>query len=120
MYWGAFVQPILERKSDKYCSTYSECLYVALVTQHAKRVRRIANWGLARSNVFFYIILYMCNACQTIDVMRIKFTYVFVLDRNFEILILVKPGRDRSVTTAKVSSTNQLEPGSNLIRSLYF
>ena len=55
-----------------------------------------------------------------IDVLHIKFTYAFVLDRNFEILILVKPGRDRSVTTAKVSSTNQHEPGSDLIRSLYF
>jgi len=51
--------------------------------------------------------------------MHIKFTYVFVLDRNFEILILVKAGRDPSVTTAKVSSTNQLEPSSDLIRSLY-
>ena len=55
-----------------------------------------------------------------IDVLNIKFTYAFVLDKNLEILILVKPGRDRSVTTAKVSSTNQLEPGSDLIRSLYF
>ena len=61
-----------------------------------------------------HIILYI------IIVMHIKFTYVFVLDRNFEILILVKPGRDRSVTTAKVSSANQLEPGNDLIRSLYF
>jgi len=51
--------------------------------------------------------------------MHIKFTYVFVLYRNFEILILVKPGRDRSVTTAKVSNTNQLEHGSDLITSLY-
>ena len=42
------------------------------------------------------------------------------LDRKFEILILVKPERDRPVTTAKVSSTNQLEPGSDLIRSLDF
>ena len=41
-----------------------------------------------------------------IDVLHVKFTYAFVLDRNFEILILVKLGRDRSVTTAKVSSTN--------------
>jgi len=40
-------------------------------------------------------------------VVHIKFTYVSVLDRSFEILILVKPGRDRSVTTAKVSCTNQ-------------
>jgi len=55
-----------------------------------------------------------------VHVMHIKFTYVFVLDRNFEILILLKPGRDRSVTTAKLSSTNQLERGSDLIRSLYF
>ena len=53
-------------------------------------------------------------------VMHVKFTYVFVLGRNYEILILVKPGRDRSVTTATVSSTNQLEPGSHLIGSLYF
>jgi len=51
--------------------------------------------------------------------MHVKFTYVFLLDRNFEILIFVKPGRDRSVTTATVSSTNQVEPGSHLIRSLY-
>jgi len=48
----------------------------------------------------------LCNAYQMINLMRNKFTYVIVLDRNFEILILVKPGRDLSVTTAKVSSTN--------------
>jgi len=54
-----------------------------------------------------------------ICVMHVKFIYVFVLDRNFEILIL-NPRRDRSVTTAKVSSTNQLETGIDLIRSLYF
>ena len=41
-----------------------------------------------------------------IDVLQIKFTHTFVLGRNFEILILVKPGTDRSVTTAKVSSTH--------------
>jgi len=55
-----------------------------------------------------------------IDVLHIIFTYTFVLERNFEILILVKPGRDRSVTTAKVSSTNWLETGSDVIQSLYF
>ena len=55
-----------------------------------------------------------------IDLLHIKYAYAFVLDRNFEILILVKPGRDRSVTTATVSSTNQLQPGSDFIRSLYF
>jgi len=51
--------------------------------------------------------------------MHVKFTYVFVLDSNFEILNNLNPGRDLSVTTAKVNSTNQLEPGSDLIRSLY-
>ena len=60
------------------------------------------------------------KSCNGRYVMYIKFTYVFLLHRNFEILILVKPGRDRSVTTAKVSSTNQLQPGSDFIRSLYF
>jgi len=53
-----------------------------------------------------------------IDKMHIKFIYVFVLDRKFEILILVKPGIDRSFTTAKVRRTNHIEPGSDLIRSL--
>jgi len=51
-----------------------------------------------------------------IDVMRIKFTYAFVLDRNFGILIIVKPGRDRSVTTATAKNANELEPGRDLIR----
>jgi len=72
------------------------------------------------ANCPFSIVMNACNAYQMIDVLHIKFTYIFVLDRNFETLILVKPGRDRSVTTAKVSSTNQLEPSSHLITSLYF
>ena len=52
--------------------------------------------------------------------MHVRFTFVFAFDRNFEILILRNPGTDRLVTTARVSWTNQLEPGSDLIRSLYF
>ena len=46
-----------------------------------------------------------------IDVLHIKFTYAFVLDRNFEILILVNSGRDRSVTTAKSAVLTSLNPG---------
>jgi len=46
--------------------------------------------------------------------------FVFEFDRNFEILILWNSGRDCRVTTATVSSSNQLEPGSDLIRALYF
>jgi hypothetical protein len=46
--------------------------------------------------------------------------FVFEFDRNFEILILWNSGRDCRVTTAIVSSSNQLEPGSDLIRALYF
>jgi len=52
--------------------------------------------------------------------MHVKFTYVFVLDRNFEILILWIQEEIVQSQPLKVSSTNLLEPGSDLIRSLYF
>jgi hypothetical protein len=39
-------------------------------------------------------------------VMHVKFTHNIVLGRNLEILLLLKPGRDRSVTAAKVSNTS--------------
>ena len=51
-----------------------------------------------------------CNACYI----------CFCIDRNFEILILWNTGRDCRVTTATVSSSNWLEPGSDLTRALYF
>jgi len=35
---------------------YSECVSVALVIQHAMRMRHIVILGLPRSKVFFYII----------------------------------------------------------------
>jgi hypothetical protein len=43
----------------------------------------------------------------------------FVFDRNLEIQRLWNSGRDLLVTTATVSSTNQLESGSDLNISLY-
>jgi hypothetical protein len=52
--------------------------------------------------------------------MHVTFSFVFAFDRNFKILILWNSRRDRLVITANVSSTNQLEPGSDLNRSLYF
>jgi len=53
------------------------------------------------------------------SVMHVSFTYVFLLYRNFETLILEFRKR-LSVTTAEVSNTNQPEPSSDLVRSLYF
>jgi hypothetical protein len=38
--------------------------------------------------------------------MHVKFTLKIVLGRNLEILLLLNPGRDRSVTAAKVSNTS--------------
>jgi len=38
------------------CITYSECMSVALVIQHAKRMRRIVACGLSGSTVFFHTI----------------------------------------------------------------
>jgi hypothetical protein len=36
--------------------TYSECVFVALVTQHAVRMRHTVIFGLSGSTIFFHII----------------------------------------------------------------
>ena len=38
-----------------YCTTYCELIYVAIVNQHAMRMRHIVTYGLPRSTIFFYI-----------------------------------------------------------------
>jgi len=40
------------------------------------------------------------------NVMHVKFTHDILLGRSIKILLLLKPGRDRSVTVAKVSNTS--------------
>ena len=51
-----------ERSSNHCCSgkairvTYSECVFVALVIQHAMRMRYIVNFGLSGFTKFFHII----------------------------------------------------------------
>jgi hypothetical protein len=40
----------------KQCVTYSECLPVALGTQHGMRMRRIVIYALSGSTIFFHII----------------------------------------------------------------
>ena len=68
--------------------------------------------------IFAFLVFVVSTAY--ICVTRVSFTFVFLFNRNFEILILRNPGRDRLVIAATVSSSNQLEPGSDLIRALYF
>ena len=52
---GRFVQPLLPWKSNKY--TYSECVCVcvALVVQHAMRVRHMVICSLSGNTIFFHI-----------------------------------------------------------------
>jgi len=54
---------ITETSSRNHCChgktisvTYSECVSVALVTQHAMRMRRIVICGPSGSTIFFHII----------------------------------------------------------------
>ena len=56
-------QCTLQRVRVIYCCsgkakriTYSECVSVVLVIQHAKRMRHIVTCSLPRSTVFFHII----------------------------------------------------------------
>jgi len=53
----------MEALSRKYCCrgkavsvTYSQCVSVALVIQHAKRMLHIASCSLSGSTTFFHII----------------------------------------------------------------
>jgi hypothetical protein len=53
----------IERRSRNHCFrgkaisiTYSECVSVALLIQHAERMRRIVICDMSGSTVFFHII----------------------------------------------------------------
>jgi hypothetical protein len=53
----------IEARSRNHCClgkaisvTYSECVFITLVIQHAMRVRRIVIFGLSVSTIFSHII----------------------------------------------------------------
>jgi hypothetical protein len=58
----AYKRSIEASSCNDFCSgkaisiAYTECVSVALVIQHAKRMRRIVICGLSRCAVLFYII----------------------------------------------------------------
>jgi hypothetical protein len=54
VHWGTFMQPLLQWKSV----TYSKFVFVALVIQHAKRMRHIVICVLLGSTIFSHVISY--------------------------------------------------------------
>ena len=54
-YSGAFLQPLLQWKSNEY-HTQTVCVFVALGIQHATRMLHIVICGLSRSTKFVHII----------------------------------------------------------------
>jgi hypothetical protein len=47
---------MLQLKKKAISTTYSECIFVALIIQHAMRMRHVVICGLSGSTLFFYII----------------------------------------------------------------
>jgi len=54
-----------------------------------------------------YIVVLTEIFMNKVNIMHIKFTRGFILGRNLGILLLSYPGRDQSVTAAKVNNTYQ-------------
>ena len=54
-YWGAFVQPLLQYKSNNYY-IFRDFVFVALGIQYAMRMRRIFICDLPGCTKFFHII----------------------------------------------------------------
>jgi hypothetical protein len=54
-HWGAFVQPLLQWKSNVYYTTWV-CVFVATGIQHAMLMRHIVICGMTPSTIIFHII----------------------------------------------------------------
>ena len=64
-HWGAFLRPLLQWKRNTYCVFWVRvrvwcvcvclCVFVALVIQHAIRMRHVVICGLSVSTIFFQL-----------------------------------------------------------------
>ena len=87
---GAFVQPLSQWTNNAYYIFWARvCVWVALIIQHATRVRHIVICGLSGCTVFFHIISWTVM-CRKQKLMNIKCVFWFSLQLLSETFLILR------------------------------